>query len=94
MRRNKKSLKIGDGPERDRARLDVLQRLQNKGARKQWERGCTRHAVQTISERQATLQWKSIRERGAETPKERETSNGSSAIRDFQFEQGDEDMTE
>ena len=53
---------------------------------------CTRHAVQTVSERQATLQWKSTRERGAETPKERETSNGSSAIRDF--ERGDEDMTE
>ena len=40
--------------------------------------GRTRHTVQTVSE--ATLQWKSICERGAETPKEREMRNGSSAI--------------
>ena len=39
-----------------------------------------RHAVQTVSERKATLQWKSTRERRAETPEERETRNGSSAI--------------
>ena len=70
----------------------MLQRLWNKGARKRRERGCTRHAVQTVSERQATLQWKSTRERGAETPEERETRNGSSAIR--HFEQDDEDVTE
>ena len=51
--------------------------------------GRTRHAVQTVSERKATLQWKSTRECGAETPEERETRNGSSAIR--HFERGDED---
>ena len=45
----------------------MLQRLQNKGARKRRVTGCTRHAVQTVSKRQATLQWKSTRERGAET---------------------------
>ena len=44
------------------------------------------------SERQVTLQWKSTCERGAETPEERETRNGSSAIR--HFERGDEDVTE
>ena len=41
------------------------------------KRGRTRHAVQTVSEIKATLQWKSTRERGAETPKQRETRNGS-----------------
>ena len=64
--------------------LDVLQRLRNNGARKQRGRGCTRHAVQTVSERQATLQWKSTRECRAETPEEREMRNGSSAIRHFE----------
>ena len=44
------------------------------------------------SERQATSQWKSIHERGAETPEETETRNGSSAIR--HFERDDEDLTE
>ena len=52
-RRNKKSLKIGDGPEtRDKAR--VLQRLRNKEVIKRRERGRARHAAQTASERQAT----------------------------------------
>ena len=41
------------------------------------KRGRTRHAVQTVSEIKATLQWKSTRERGAETPEQRETRNGS-----------------
>ena len=44
------------------------------------------------SERRATSQWKSTREREAETPEKRETRNGSSAIR--HFERGDEDVTE
>ena len=66
-----------------------LHRLRNNGARKQTERGHTRHAV---SERQATLPCKSIRECGAETPEEREMRNGSSAIR--HFERGDEDVME
>ena len=44
------------------------------------------------SEGQATLQWKSTRERGAETPEERETRKESSAVR--HFERGDEDVTE
>ena len=70
----------------------MLQRLRNKGARKRRERGCTRYAVQTVSKRQATLQWKSTRKCGAETPEERETRNRSSAIR--HFERGDEDVTE
>ena len=48
--------------------------------------------LKTASERQATSQWKSTRERGAETSEERETRNGSSAIR--HFEQADEDVTE
>ena len=77
---------------RNETELDVLQRLWNKGARKRRERGRIRHAVQTVSKRQVTLQWKSTRERGAETPEERETRNGSSAIR--HFERGDEDVTE
>ena len=44
---------------------------------KKAKRGRTRHAVQTVSEIKATLQWKSTRERGAETPEQRETRNGS-----------------
>ena len=69
--------------------LDVLQRLWNKGARKRRVGGRARHAAQTVSK---TSQWKSTRERGAGTPEERETRNGSSAIR--HFERGDEDVTE
>ena len=41
------------------------------------EGGRTRHAVQTVSEIKATLQWKSTRERGAETPEQREMRNRS-----------------
>ena len=70
----------------------MLQRLRNNRARKRRESGRTRHAAQTVSERQATSQWKSTRERGAETPEEKETRNGSSAIR--HFERGDEDVTQ
>ena len=40
----------------------------NEGARKRRESGRSRHAAQTVSERQATSQWKSTRKRGAETP--------------------------
>ena len=60
--------------------------------RKRRERGHARHAAQTASERQATSQWKSTRKREAETPEEREMTNGSSVIR--HFERGDEDVTE
>ena len=67
--------------------LDVLQALRNKGARKRREKGCARHAAQTASERQATSQWKSTHEHRAETPEEKETRNGSSAI--LHFERGD-----
>ena len=70
----------------------MLQRLRNKEARKQRERGHARHAAQTACERQATSQWKSTHEREAETPEERETRNGSSAIQ--HFDRGDEDVTE
>ena len=45
------SLKIGDGPETRETELYVLQRLQNKGARKRRERGRARQAAQTDSER-------------------------------------------
>ena len=75
--------------ETDRARRAGLR---NKGARKRRERGHARHAAQTASERQATSQWKSTREREAETPEEKETRNGSSAIR--HFERGGEDVRE
>ena len=47
-------------------------------------RGDARHTAQTTSERQATSQWKNTRERGAETPEERETRNRSSAIWHFE----------
>ena len=60
--------------------------------RKRRERGRARHTAQTASESQATSQWKSTCEHGAETPEVRETKNGSSAIR--HFERGDEDVTE
>ena len=54
--RNKKSLKIGDGPETRETDLDVLplRETSDKGARKRRERGRARHAAQTASERQAT----------------------------------------
>ena len=48
--RNKRSAKIGDGPEMGEKELDVLQSLRNKGARKRRERGCVRHAAQTASD--------------------------------------------
>ena len=41
------------------------------------KKGCSRHAVQTVSEIKATLQWKSTHECRAETPEQRETRNGS-----------------
>ena len=40
----------------------------NKEERKWRERGHARHAAQTASESQATSQWKSTREHGAESP--------------------------
>ena len=67
-----RSKKIGNDGETKETEPDVLQRQQRDHAR---------HAAQTVSERQATSQWKSISERGAETPEERETRNRSSAIR-------------
>ena len=65
---------------RNETELDVLQRLWNKGARKRRKRGRTRHTVQTVSKRQATLQWKSTCECGAETPEEREMKNSDTAL--------------
>ena len=62
--------------------------MEQRSEKAKGDRGRARHAAQTASERQATSQWKSTRERGAETPEERETRNGSSVIR--HFEQGDE----
>ena len=56
------------------------------------ERDHARHTAQTVSERQVTSQWKITGERGAETPEERETRNGSSVIR--YFEGVDEDVME
>ena len=70
----------------------LCDRLRNKGARKRRERDRAKHAAQTASERQTTSQWKSTRERRAETPEERETRNGSSVI--WYFERGDEDVKE
>ena len=49
--------------------------------------GFARHAAQTANERQVTSQWESTREHGAETPEEKETRNGTSAI--LHFERGD-----
>ena len=45
-----------------------------------------------VKDKLRTSQWKSTRERGAETPEERETRNGSSLIRHFGG--GAEDVTE
>ena len=45
-----------------------------------------------VKDKLRTLQWKSTRECGAETPEERETRIRSSTMR--HFEQGDEDLTE
>ena len=65
----------------------------SKRLKKRRERDHARHTAQTVSERQATLQWKNTGElRAAETPEERKTRNGSSAIR--HFERGDEDVME
>ena len=69
----------------------MRQRLRNKGARKRKGIGCTRHAVKQLVKDKLLYNWKSTHERGAETPEERETRNGSSAIR--HFERGDEDVT-
>ena len=76
---------------RNETELHVLQKLLEQRSEKV-KGGRTGHAVQTVSESKATLQWKSTRERGAETPEERETRDGSSVIR--HFERGDEDVTE
>ena len=66
-------MEIGDGPEtRETPKRAAAERLRNKGVRKRRERGHARHAAQTASERQATSQWKSTRERGAETRGENE----------------------
>ena len=78
-------------PQKRETELDVLD-FGIKGARKRREKAHASHAAQTANERQATTQWTSTRERGAETPEGRETRNGSLAIR--HFERGDEDVTE
>ena len=58
--RSEKSLKIGDSPETRETELDVDWTLE-------WRvRGHARYAAQTASERQASSQWKSARERGAD----------------------------
>ena len=79
---------------RDRARRAAETAEQrSERLQKRRERDHARHAAQTVSERQATSQWKITGEhRAAETPEERETRNGSSAIR--HFEGGDEDVME
>ena len=91
-----RSKKIGDDGETKETEPNTLQRQQNKGAKgwkKRRERDHARHTAQIISERQATSQWKNTSERrAAETPEERETRNGSSAI--WHFEGGDEDVME
>ena len=76
--------------ERDRARpaAEILEQRSEKRR----EKGHAKHAAQSTSERQATSQWKSTREREAETPEETETRNGSSVIQ--HFEPGDEDLME
>ena len=74
---------------RDRARRAAETSEQRSEKAK---RGHARYTAQTASERQATSQWKSTRQRRAATPEERETRNGSSAI--WHFERGDEDLTE
>ena len=66
QRRNEKLLKIGDSPETRETELNMLQRLRNKGARKRKERSRARHTAQTANERQATSQWKSTCEHGAD----------------------------
>ena len=83
-------MKIGDGPETRQSLTAETSEQRSEKAKE--ERSYYRHAVQTVSERQATLQWKPTHEREAETPEERETRNGSLAIK--HFEQGDEDVTE
>ena len=79
----RRSKKIGDeGETRDRARRAAETAEQrSEQLKKRREADHARHAAQTVSERQATSQWKSTGESGAKTPEERETRNGSSAIR-------------
>ena len=62
----RRSKNIGDEEETKETEPDVLQRQWNKGAKKRRERDHARCAAQTVSERQATSQWKSTRERGTE----------------------------
>ena len=73
--------------ERDRAQ-HAAETSEQRSEIAKGDQGRTRHPGQTASEKQATSQWKSTCERGAEIPEKRETRNGSSAIR--HFEQGDE----
>ena len=71
--------KIGDSPETRQSGSTVCEPCATETSEQseKAKRGRTRHAVQTVSEIKATLQWKSTRERGAETPEQRETRNGS-----------------
>ena len=79
--------------QRDRVRRTAETAEQRSKRLKKWrERDHARHTAQTVSERQATSQWKSTGERGAETPDEREMRNGSSAT--WHFEGGDKDVME
>ena len=61
--------------ERERSRRLPLRDFGRKEQDAKGDRGCARHVAQTASERQATSQWKSTRERGAETSEEREKRN-------------------
>ena len=55
--------------QRDRARRAAeTAKQRNERLKKRRKSDHARHAAQTVSERQATSQWKSILERGAETP--------------------------
>ena len=99
VRRALKSAQEQEDRRRRRIKIDRARRAaetaeqRSERLKKRRERDHARHAAQTVSERQATSQLKSIGERGAETPEEREeTRNGSLAIR--HFEGGDEDVME
>ena len=61
--------------ERERSRRLPLRDFGRKEQDAKGDRGRARHVAQTASERQATSQWKSTCERGAETSEEREKRN-------------------
>ena len=90
---SRRALKLAQEQEvaEDRRRPRAGVRLRSKG-RESEGRDVVLGMLLKLLVKDKLLHSVSTRERGAETPEERETRNGSSAIR--HFERGDEDLME